>query len=184
MIAAGLLACPVARADSAFVTAYRMPRLDNKLITIYPDHLAAFALASDTLFNVTGNPLIGTGLGAFTLDSEPLAEIALALPLNVSGARVTSFSNLTLVAGAYRRLPSDATAVFDFQDWVAIVPPDSDLPREWIMSFHDLGAPPADYWELLREPLASPDLRHWVAEIPPSFEIARDWAIASLTGDL
>jgi hypothetical protein len=184
VLAAGLLACLVARADSAIVSSYGVRGFDSTLPAIYPDRLAALALASDSIFNITGNPLVSAGLGTFALDSEPLAEAALALPFNVSGVWVTSFSNLTLVAGAYRRLPSGPTAALDFQDWVGAMPLESEWAREGLMSFNDLSSPPADYWELLREPLASPDLRNWVAEIPPSFEIARDWAIASLTGAL
>lgn len=185
MIAAGLLACLTARADSLIVSSYGVSGFDQNLPAMDPDRLATFALASDNLFNVTGNQLIGAGLGTFTLDSEPLAEAAFALPFNLSGAWVTSFSNLTLPAGAYGRLVSDQAAAPDFQDWVAALPPDSELAREdQAISFNDLSSPPADYWDLLREPLASPDIRNWVAEIPPSFEIARDWVMASLTGDL
>lgn len=184
MIAAGLLACMTARADSLIVNSYSVLGFDDKLPAMYSDRLAAFALASDNLFNVTGNPLIGAGLGAFTLDSEPLAESAFALPFNLSGAWVTSFSNLTLPAGAYGRWGSGPLAPVDFQDWVAALPPESGVPsNERLISFNDLSSPPPDYWDLLREPLASPDIRNWVAEMPPSFEIARDWVMASLTGD-
>jgi hypothetical protein len=60
-IAAGSLACLSARADSALVASYGAPGFDNQLAAMYPDRLAAFALASDRLFNVTGNPLAGAG---------------------------------------------------------------------------------------------------------------------------
>jgi hypothetical protein len=183
-IAAGLLACLVARADSVLVTTYGVPGFDNKLAAMYPDRLAAAALASDNLFNISGNPLIGAGLGTFTLDPESLIEAAFALPFNLSGAWVTSFSNLALPAGAYLRLPPDPSPALDFQDWAAALPPEFGLAQEdRMVSFNDLSSPPADYWDLLREPLASPDIRNWVAEIPPSFEMARDWAIAALTED-
>jgi hypothetical protein len=184
MIATGLLACLVARADSALVSSYGPPGFDNNVTAMYSDRLAAFALASDNLYNVTGNPLIGAGLGTFTLDSEPLAEAAFALPLNLSGAWMTSFSNLTLPAGAYRRLDSSSPAQRDFQNWIAAFPPDSDVAREERMAaFNDLNSPAADYWDLLREPLASPDIRNWVAELPPAFEMSRDSALDFLTGD-
>jgi hypothetical protein len=104
----------------------------------YSDRLAALARASDNLFNVTGNPLIGAGLGTFTLDSEPLVEADFAAPTNLSGAWVTSFSSLTLPAGAYWWMASNATAAPDFQNSVAALPPDFDAGQEWMISFSDL----------------------------------------------
>lgn len=173
-IAVGLLACLAARVDSLIVNSFSVRGFDNNLTAMYSDRPAAFALVSDNLFNITGNPVIGSGLGTFGPDSEPLAEAAFALPYNLSGEWVTSFSNLTLPAGAY--WDSDADATSDFQDWVAALPPDFDAGQEdWIISFNDLRSPSADYWDFLREPLASPGIRNWV-EVPPAFEIVREWA--------
>jgi hypothetical protein len=149
------------------VGSYGVPGFDN--------NLPAFALASDNLFNVTGNPFIGAGLGTFTLASEPLMETVFALPGNLWGAWATSFSNLTVPASAYWRLAPDVAAAPNFQNWVAVLPPDFDAGRDWIISFSNLSFPATAYWELLREPLASPDVRNWVAELPPALEMARDW---------
>jgi hypothetical protein len=180
MIAAGLLACWVARADSVIVAALGVPGqgFENGLPAMYSDRLATFELASDSLFNSAGNPLAATGLGAFTLASEPISETAVALPFNFSGAWVTSFSNLNLPAGVYWELVSGPLEPPDFRDWVAALPPDFEIVRDaWMMSFSDLNSPARDYWELLRDPLAPPDFRNWVAELPPAFEMARDWGI-------
>jgi hypothetical protein len=143
---------------------------------MYSD-LTAFGLASDNLFSVTGDSLIGAGLGTFRLDSDPLAEAAFALPFNLSGAWVTSFSNLSLPAGIDWRLASDRLAPSEFQYWGAALPHDFEAaPEAWMTSFFsDLLLSDTDYWELLRDPLGLPDIRYWVAELPPAFEMARDW---------
>jgi hypothetical protein len=51
-----------------------MAGFDNNPPAMYSDRLAAFALVSDNLFNLTGNPLIVAGFGTFTPDSEPIAQ--------------------------------------------------------------------------------------------------------------
>jgi hypothetical protein len=107
-IAAGSLACLSARADSALVASYGAPGFDNQPASNVFRSPAAFALPSDSLFNVTGNPLVGPGLGAFALDAE--------LPFNLSGAWVTSFSQLTSPVGVCGGVASDPTAALDFQD--------------------------------------------------------------------
>ena len=140
-------------------------------------------MASDSLFNGSGNPLAGPGLGAFALDAEPLAEAVCALPFNLSVAWATFFSNLTLPVGVYGRLASDPTVALDFQDGVAALPPESGVAGEDRMtSFNDWSSL-GDYWDLEREPLASLDIRNWVAESAVRRD-GRDWAIASLTGNL
>jgi hypothetical protein len=179
-IAVGLLACWVARADSVIVAAFdtQGQGFDKRLPAMYSDDLATFELASNSLFDLAGNLSGATGLGAFTLASEPLAEAAFALPFNFSGAWVTSFSNLSLPAGVYSQPVSDPPAPPGFHDWIAALPPDFEIARDdWTMSFSDLNSPATDYWELLREPLASPDYRNWLAELPPAFEMARNWEI-------
>ncbi len=175
MIAAGLLTCQAARADRLIFAAYGVPGqgFDNTLPAMYSDHLATFDLASNSLFNIADDPSTAPGLSAFTLASEPLA-----VPFNFSGAWATSFSNLNLPAGVYWQLESGPLAPPDFRDWVAALPPNSEIERDsHLMSFNDLNAQPRDYWELLPEPLASPGLRNWVAELPPAFEMARNWEI-------
>lgn len=174
MIAAGLLACWAARADSVIIS---VPELgfDNNLPPMYPDRLAAVALASDNLFDISES--IGADFGRYSLYAEPLTEAALALPFNLPGGRVTSFSNLSLAAGEYWRVASDPLTPPDFQHSAAALPPDFEVAREARMtSFGEASPPAADYWELLGEPLASPATRTWVAELPPAFEIAREWA--------
>lgn len=180
MIATGLLACWVARADSLIVAASGETGqgFENRLPAMYSDDLSTFGLASNSLYDLGGNLSGAGGLGSSTLASEPLAETAFALPFNFSGAWATSFSNLRPPAGIYSQVRSDRLAALGFHDWVAGPPPDVEIAREaWLMTFNDLNAPARDYWKLLREPLASPDFRNWLAELPSAFEMARNWEI-------
>jgi hypothetical protein len=179
MIAAGLLACWVARADSIIVAAVDGPGhvFNNSLPAMHSDDSATFEPASNGLFDLAGNPPGAMGLGIYTLVSQLLGEEAFALPIDLSVGWITSFSSLSLPPAMYSQSGVDSLSP-GFHDWVAGLPPEFEIAREERMTFFsDLNSPPGDYWDLLREPLASPDSRTWLAELPPAFEMARDWDI-------
>jgi hypothetical protein len=141
LIATGSLAFGVARADSRIVAAFGETGqvFDNRLPAMYSDDLTAFELASKSLFGLACNLSEATGLGSFAA-SEPLAEVAFAVPFNFSGGWVTSFSNLSLPGGVYSQSMSDALMSPGFQDWMAApdfriwlaeLPPAFEMARHW-----------------------------------------------------
>jgi hypothetical protein len=124
VIAAGLLACWVARADPIIVAVLGVPGPTNTgLPAMYSDHLASAEMAANNLYNLGRPAAAETAVGTFVLATEEIAGAGFSLPSNFSGAWLTSFSNLNLPPRVYWEMMSDPETPSQFHDWVAMLPP-------------------------------------------------------------